>query len=347
MIWKKKKFWGTLIAVALLAYCVKDISLADLEDLSHRINIFYLVPAVICTFVFVALKGLRWRIMVLPQKRLGMVHSVTLYSAGQIVNIVMPALTGQLGRIFLFAKVEGLRKTFVFSTIVLEVLFDAITLLLFLLLTSLAFAFPEQYRSASYVISIATVAAVILLYVMLHFQNQLEAMGKHLFRNRWPGFYISVKKFMRSFTKGIELLRSSQNLAATLLLSIGYWAAHVFVVFFLFKSFGLGLPLAAAAVVMLINTLALMVPITPGNAGTFEVAVSTSLAAFSVPKSDAVMFALALHLLDILPLWVMGAGFLRLKKVSIKEIKSQHEDQRMFQSVSENGTLLDTEEEKV
>jgi len=96
--------------------------------------------------------------------------------------------------------------------------------------------------------------------------------------------------------------------------------------------------------VMIINTIALMVPITPGNAGTFEVAVSTSLAAFSVDKSEAVLFALALHILDVLPLWVMGMAFLKSKKVSIREIRAQHRDKRLTNEVDENGDLVEKEE---
>ncbi len=344
MVWKKKKFWGVLIAVALLAYCVKDVTLSELQDLYQRLNLFFLIPAVVSSFAFVMLKGLRWRIIVEPQKKIPIFRSITLYSAGQVLNILMPALTGQLGRMILFAKKEGLSKTFVFSTIVLEILFDAITLVIFLLLTSLAFVFPSEYRSVSYIICAVTLLLLGLLYVLLHYQHKVEEFWKRRCRNRWPGFYIGVKKFIRSFSKGIEMLRSSQHLAGSILISLIFWAAHMFVVYFLFLSFGFGLPLAAAAAVMIINTLALMVPITPGNAGTFEVAVSTTLLAFDVARSDAVMFALALHLLDLLPIYLLGTLFLRTEKVSIEEIKTKHEDDSLLDKVTEDGVLVDQEE---
>ena len=344
MIWKKKKFWGSLIAVGLLIYCFKDIGLDDLRSLWNRLDFIYLLPALVCAFAFVAIKALRWRLIVLPQKKISHGRAVALYSAGQIVNIVMPALTGQVGRIFLFAKFEGLRKTFVFSTIVLEILFDAITLLIILGMTSLAFAIPDRYRTAGYVLGIITIVTLAMIYVLLTCRCRFENLGRRWFRDRWPGFYISVKKFIRSFTKGMELLKSSQNIAYSVLLSFLYWTAHIFVIFFLFRSFGLGLPVGAAAMVMIINTIALMVPITPGNAGTFEVAVSTSLAAFSVDKSEAVLFALALHILDVLPLWVMGMAFLKSKKVSIREIRAQHRDKRLTNEVDENGDLVEKEE---
>ncbi|MDH4035287.1 MAG: flippase-like domain-containing protein, partial [candidate division Zixibacteria bacterium] len=120
--------------------------------------------------------------------------------------------------------------------------------------------------------------------------------------------------------------------------------AHTAVIYFLFLSFGLHLPFAAAAVVMIVNTLALLIPITPGNAGTFEVAVSTSLTAFAVGRSDAVLFAVALHIIDLLPVFVLGMSFLHMERVSIREIKSEHRDRDILDQVSENGTLIEAEE---
>ncbi len=344
MIWKKKQFWGTLIAIALLAFCVKDVTFDEIKNLYFRVDLFYLFLSLFCSFVFVVLKAVRWKIMINPQKKIALARSITLYSAGQVLNILMPALTGQVGRMFLFAKKENLRKTFIFSTIVLEILFDAITLVFFLFLTSFAFAFPVKYRSVSWIIAIVTLALLAGLYLFLRYHKSLEDYGRKFCRHRWPGFYITTKKFIRSFTKGIELLRSSKHLAGSLLISLVFWTAHMLVVFFLFKAFGFGLPLGAAAAVMIINTVALLVPITPGNAGTFEVAVSASLAAFSIGKSDAVMFALALHLIDLIPMYVLGVAFLKMEKVSIKDIKEQHEEETMLEHVNEEGALIDAEE---
>jgi len=344
MIWKKKQLWGGVIAVALLAFCLKDIRFSEIETLFRRINYLFLIPAVGSSFLFVIFRGLRWRLMVSQQKKISPFRALTLFSAGQILNIAMPALTGQVGRMFLFAKKEALKKTFVFSTMVLEVLFDAISLIVFLLLTSLAFAFPEEYRSLSITFSCLTLALLVVLYLTLHFQAGLEEFGRRHLRRRWPGPYIVIKKFIRSFMKGIELLRSSQHLLGTLVFSLVSWTFHILLIFFLFKSFGFGLPLASAATVMIINTIALAIPITPGNAGTFEVAVSTSLAAFSINRSDAVLCALALHLLDLLPTYLMGIIFLHFEKVSIKEIKTQHEGEIILDQVSEEGALLEKEE---
>ena len=163
MFWKSKQFWGTIVAVALLGYCVKDITLDELSILSQRVNYWYLLPAVCCTFLFIILKALRWQLMVSQHKKIKTPRVITLYSAGQVLNIVMPVLTGQVGRLFLFANKEGLRKTFVFSTIILEVLFDAMTLVIFLTLSSLAFGVEDEYRTAGITIAIITAVLMLLL----------------------------------------------------------------------------------------------------------------------------------------------------------------------------------------
>ncbi len=119
-----KQFWGALIGLALLAFCVRDLNFADITSLWSRINLIYLAPSIACSFMFIIFRGIRWRVILSRQSPITLNRSILLYSAGQVLNIFMPALTGQVGRLILFARKLGLRKTFVFSTIILEIVFD-------------------------------------------------------------------------------------------------------------------------------------------------------------------------------------------------------------------------------
>ena len=107
MFWKKKHFWGSLIAVALLAYCLKDVRFEDFRELGHRLDPVYFIPSVICAFLFVGTKVMRWKLMIAQQKKISVGRVLTLYSAGQILNIVMPVLTGQVGGCFCFPDARG------------------------------------------------------------------------------------------------------------------------------------------------------------------------------------------------------------------------------------------------
>jgi uncharacterized protein (TIRG00374 family) len=327
---KKKEFWGTLIALGIFLYLLKDISLTDIKRMMGHVNIYYFIPALLMQFGMVILKGIRWRTIVEKTKKIPLLKVIPLFAAGQVLNIVMPALTGQVGRLLLFSKNAGLRKTFVFSTVVMEILFDAISLLLMILLLSMAFVFPAEYRSISYIIAIATGGMFVLLYLLLTFKKKIGLLGRQHIRGRWPGVYITVKKFSLSFTKGIALLRSTQYFSRTLILSLAAWGSQILVVHFLFKAFGFHLPFITAVVIMVINTLALLIPITPGNAGTFELAVMAPLLAFNLLKADAVMYALALHLCDLIPMFVIGLFFFRSQRVTIRQFKKEGEKEEIL-----------------
>jgi uncharacterized protein (TIRG00374 family) len=344
MLLKNKQFWGSVIAILLLAWCLKDIRLAAVQSLCERVSYIYVIPTLISAFLFMATRAVRWRYLISQQKVLGWLRAIGLYSAGQTLNVIMPMLTGQVGRVILFSRKEGLRKTFVFSTIVLEVLFDALSLLVFLMLTSLAFAFPSEYRSVSYIIGTVTLLLLAALYFILHYQQRLENSTQRWWRDKRPGLYVGIRKFIRSFTKGIKLLRSSRNLGAQLCLSLLSWFFHALTIYLLFNAFGFTLPFAAAAMVMIINTLALMIPITPGNAGTFEVAVSTSLIAFGIPRSDAVLFALALHIIDLMTPLVFGYLYLHTERLSLRELRRTHHDGGLIDHVDDDGQYADDDQ---
>lgn len=342
--WKKKQFWGLIIAIILLAYCLKDISTTQIKIMYQSVNFYFLIPSLAFSFGMIIFRAVRWRVILENMKKVGLIRIISLYSAGQVVNISMPALTGQVGRLLLFAKKESLSKTYVFSTIVIEVVFDAVTMFLFIIFLSTAtFAFPPEYHSVSIILAIATGILIVLLYLILHFEKQIGVLGKKILRGRWPGVYITLKRFSKSFTKGISLLRSSQHFFRTFLYSVVSWIAHALLIYFLFKAFGFELPIIAAVVVMVLNTLALMIPITPGNAGTFELVVVAALLAYGIEKSDAILFALALHILDFIPIFIMGLFFLKSEKVDFKEIKKQGEKEEILGRVDN----LVTEEQKI
>ncbi|MFH2036221.1 MAG: lysylphosphatidylglycerol synthase transmembrane domain-containing protein [Candidatus Zixiibacteriota bacterium] len=342
---KSKEFWGTIIAVILLGYCFKGFSWTDMKTLCARVSYTYIIPVVFLEFAMVISRALRWGTIIEKTKKLSVYRLSTLFAAGQVINIVMPALTGMVGRIWLFSKKTDLKKSYIFSTVVIEVLFDAICTVLLIVILSMAFVFPEEYRSVSYIIAIATVATLILLYLILTLKDRIGNFGRKHIRSRWPGAYITLKKFANSFTQGIELLKSVKYFSRTMFLTMFSWVAHIYIAYFLFKAFGFELPLILAVVIMVINSLALMIPITPGNAGTFELAVMATLTAFHIAKSDAVLFALALHILDLIPIVVMGSLFLRTEHLTLKQIKEEGEKDEIIEE-NDDGDLPVMEMEK-
>ncbi len=315
--WKRSRhLLGVLLGLALLAYCIKDLRLADIEELGQRLNVWLVLPAIACAFGFLIMRSLRWRLLIRQQVPVTFLQSLGLFGTGNIFSISFPAGTGQLARLVLFSRKLNLRKTFVFSTIFMEVVFDALTLVIFIIATSaLAITIPErlgdyQFETIGWAISGVTLVGVVGLYVMVHNQRRLERLAGHWLRQPAPKLYIGIRKFIRSFARGVELLRSGQHTLMALGASVAARVSQLFAIWFLLEAFGIRLPFAAAAIILVVNTILLMVPITPASVGVFQFAVTTSLAAFAVPRGDSVLFALCLHLVELTPIFAVGLTWL-------------------------------------
>ncbi len=327
---RKKRFWGGLIAVAILIYLFYDLNIPRTIDVARNLNIWYLGPALICTTLLSVFKTLRWMTIVSRVRRVLFWPTLCLYATSQMIGVLLPALTGQAGRIILFSKKGNFTKTYAFSTIFLEVALDGAGLLILMLLSSTVFVFPAQYRSISYVIAAATFVLFVVFYASLQYQGALERFGHNRIRRRWPRGYLIVRKFLRSFNDGISVMKSTDKLFVTTVYTLLSWAMHIISIFFLFKMFDLTLPVWAAVVVIIINYLALMVPITPGNIGSFQLAVVGGLNLFAVNKTVAVLFSVMLYAVDMLPIIALSICFLLKERFSISEIS---EDEQLIEEV--------------
>ena len=343
-IFKKKQFWGGLIAIGILVFLFYDIDLPRILELARTLRLVYLVPVLASTACLIAFKTFRWKVIVSKVRTVKFWPTLSLYATSQLIAVLLPALTGQAGRVLLFSKKGNFSKTYCFSTIFLEVVLDGAGLITLMLLSSSVFVFPGEYRFVSYIIAGATLFVFALFYASLHFQGRLERLGHDKLRRRSLKLYLVLKKFLKSFNEGIAVMKSTDKLFFVSALTFCSWASQVGSVFFLFHMFNFHLPLWSAVVVIIINYLALMVPITPGNVGSFQLAVVAGLNIFSVPKTEAVLFSVMLYIMDMIPMIAMSSFFLFKEHFSISDISEDKELEEVEKMVVEAEVPIEGEQ---
>lgn len=325
---KKKQFWGGLIAIGILTFLFYDLNVARTYSLAKNLKLVYLAPVFLCSTLIMVFKALRWRTIVSRVRKTKFWPALTLYSTAQAIGVLLPALTGQAGRVIFFSRKVEFSKTYAFSTIFLEIVFDGAGLIVLMLISSSAFAFPPEYRKYSYMIGIATILLFVFFYLSLHFQNRMERIGRKTILPLSRRAYFVLRKFFRSFNEGLSVIKSTDKLFVVSLHTFLSWLAHVGAVFFLLLMFDFKLGISrewAAVVIIIINYLALMLPITPGNVGTFQLAVVAGLNLFGVEKTGAVLFSVILYLVDMVPIFTLSAFFLFKEKFSLWEISEDEE----------------------
>ncbi|GAB4318588.1 MAG: hypothetical protein Kow0074_07870 [Candidatus Zixiibacteriota bacterium] len=240
------------------------------------------------------------------QHKVGFKRIFMIYNVGQLLNQMFPALTGQVGRVVLFSRTLGITKTQSFTMVMLEVLFDGITLIMLIFGSSFLIVLPGWMVRGELVILLTCALLFGFLFWYLH-RGLREPNPNSWIRRRLPKRVIQEWENVRhSFHDGLHMLKSGRHLAAVVLMSLLSWIFHALMVLFLLWSFGFNFALWVAIVVLIVNTLAVMIPLTPGNIGTFQFACIVGLGFFGVDKDKALGFSLLLHAVEVAPVFILG-----------------------------------------
>ncbi|EQB64192.1 MAG: hypothetical protein RBG1_1C00001G1771 [candidate division Zixibacteria bacterium RBG-1] len=310
-IYKSKRFWGAIIAVTFLLVSFYDVNLNELIKTLGRIDLKFLLLALFFEFMIPLAKSLRWKFILDPVKKIPVREIFSLYCLGWMVNVILPALTGQVARSFMLSKKQNLAKASSFASIALEVVFDGLSLLLLMIVVSYMFAFPSWLIRGEYTLAISVSLGLAFLYFLTHNQKLFSKL-----KDKFPHKVTEkIDQISHSFSQGLQMLKSSKHIVLVTLFSILSWLSQIAVVTFLLLAFDFKIPAWSAVVIIIINALMMMFPLTPGNIGTFQVATILGLSFFNVHKTEALSFGLVLHSLDILPYLFLGSLFLYLRKL--------------------------------
>jgi uncharacterized membrane protein YbhN (UPF0104 family) len=117
----------------------------------------------------------------------------------------------------------------------------------------------------------------------------------------------ALTNFLAKLREGMASARTLPVLLTSLAASLVAWGLEINVTALSMKAVGLNLPIAASILVLVAVNLALAIPFAPpANAGTLEAGAILALLEFGVPKEQALAFALCYHLLQVVPIGIIG-----------------------------------------
>jgi len=129
------------------------------------------------------------------------------------------------------------------------------------------------------------------------------------------------------FLSGMAPLKRRLHYVQVGILSLLIWATYAFTFQLLFQAFGFvdryRLPGSAALVAMVITTISVVVPSSPGYVGSFHFLCQLALGLFSVPKGPALSYALILHAVSVFPVFFLGLYFLARDKLSLRSLRGE------------------------
>jgi uncharacterized membrane protein YbhN (UPF0104 family) len=315
------RFWvGVLVSLALLGVAFRGVPLDELRRSLVEVRPAWLVPVVVSIFVRFWLTAVRWQVLLRPVKHVGIHRLFGVTMIGFMANNVLPARLGELVRAYALGKSESLSKSLSFATIVLERVFDGLTLLGFLLV-GILFLRPGPWIVWPAIAALGLYAGVLGGLLWLR-----AGLGVGWLLDRLPGrMRRTAAELVDSFALGLDVLGDARALAVTAALSLVIWLVNAAGVWAMFVAYSLELPAYASLLVLSLVALALVLPSAPGYVGTFQLGTVAALALFAVPEATALSLSLLYHAVNYVPITLVGLAYLASMNLTLGELRAAGE----------------------
>jgi uncharacterized membrane protein YbhN (UPF0104 family) len=290
--------FGLACALFFLALACYRAPLAAVGAILARTEPFWLGAALFTYAVNLALRAWRWQVILRGVAFLPYSTVARVLLVGYGLNTIMPARIGELLRAEFFKKTYGLRRMPVLTSIVVERLFDGLTVVGCLAI-GLHFA-ARTGRPA------ATLIDVVLAGGALSFAVLALALGFGRLRpcrlcQRFP----RLADQLAAVELGLAILRSPQSVAVAILTLIIY-VPDALSLWFVVKASGLGLGLPDTLVLVGAASLSTLLPSGPAFLGTLQFAYVLAIESAGAPAVIGVAAATLAQLCILLPVAVIA-----------------------------------------
>jgi uncharacterized protein (TIRG00374 family) len=293
-------------------------------------NYYMFIPSLVMLAIALVIRTWRWHWLLYQTKTARFYSLFSSLMIGTAANMVLPARAGEFIRAYFLGRQEKISKTTAFATIVVERIFDGLTILLFLLLVViLTGAKSDEIRTVGY-LGAAFYLGVLIVLVLLYFRRDFLV---RLIEALLPQpLAAKIEGLLDAFLEGMQVMRNGRQLFMVVLLSLATWVGFAlsFWPILLAFDFGAPVPYYTAFLVIAFDALGLTIPGAPAGIGIFQYVTVVALRiAFTLSGAKlaanfgevATAFSLVLHFSQVAPEVLIGLYCFLRENVSLHEVE--------------------------
>jgi hypothetical protein len=317
---------GLIISAVALYFSFRNTNLAAVGAAFRDARYEYAVLGALLLVVGTFVRGLRWR--VLTGKRLTFADAFWLWNIGFLFNDLLPAKLGEVARSLLAGRRPGMSFTSALSSVVVERLFDMVSVVLLLAIALAGNPLPGWATQAGLLMAAFAVAGIVVLAFAARRPEGALKIGVWLFALLPMFSRERARAFLAPFVDGLGGVRDLRTFAAGLGLSFLAWALSVASGWALMAAFWTNPPAMVAILILAAAGLGVSVPSAPAGIGPFEAAVVGVLTVIHYDISLSQSYALANHAIVTVTTIVLGLIGLAREGVGFSEIARQAQGAR-------------------
>jgi uncharacterized protein (TIRG00374 family) len=312
---------GLVISILLLWLLFAKADLQALSQALRQANYAMLIPGLVAYFAGVWVRGLRWRLLLAPVADVSTLRLLRATLIGFTVNNLMVLRLGELVRALLLLRWQNVPPGATLGSIVVERLFDGLTLCAILVVAW--FWFPlSTVLSLTALIGGAVFVGGTLAMMLAAFRPALVLRLAGWVLGFLPSTLAGrLLELCSSFVDGLAVLRSGRTLVLVSALSALAWLGEALLYYFVMLGFGFNSGPLSSLLGMAAANFGIMAPSLPGFIGTFHKPLQAVLTEiFGVEHNTATSYTLVVHAALILPVVALGSYLLWREGLSVMEI---------------------------
>lgn len=318
---------GIVVSVGCFAWSLKGTNAEQLKAGFSGANYWTLPVMLLLLFGFYWLKTVRWCWLLAPVTPLTVRQLFPPMMIGFAANNLLPAHLGEFIRVFVVRKKYGVPASTVFSTVVLERIFDVLAILA-LFGVGLLFAgdLPENYRKGAMLLAVFAGCVVVAVVVYLIWTDIFLRFMSWCFS--WfpflpPKLTTGVLEMLKKGADGLAALRSGKAVLVIAITSLIQWLLNGMIAYVALKAFHIDVTLATGLIVTGVTAFGVTIPSTPGYFGVIQMCFQVSMNAQEIrPDPSLVLGASVYYQMSMyIPVTMLGLYFVHQLGLSLKDLR--------------------------
>ncbi|MBI4800134.1 MAG: flippase-like domain-containing protein [Desulfarculus sp.] len=333
----KQYLAGLVISAGAVYLFLKVVDLGQMSEALSRMHLVYLIPCAILYLAHYVFRALRWRFLMRPVASVGFKPLLSAMLIGFLGNNLLPAHLGEFVRAYVLGRGRGISKSSIMATIVMERVYDGLTVLFLLMLVLLFMDLPDRgvegslltaqgLRTAGW-LGLAVFAGLMAGLQLLRWQQERVLGWLSWCLRPLPERITRRALEMASAFAGGLALASRRDLLAVLANSLLTWVFLGLWAWSLFPAFDLDLGIMAGVLLEVVVALALLIPSAPAFLGTFHLAAAFTLGYLGAGTGVAGSYAMVLWLVQFVLTNLLGLYFLWSEGLGWKALSKGGEDE--------------------
>jgi len=310
---------------------------AHIADVNIPLFLLLVIPLFVIGYV---VRAARWHVLIAREKiNVRFRNLVAANIIGFTVNFVFPGRIGELVRPLYLARKERLKTGFAVGTVVVERLFDMVTLclLLGLFLTArplFAGSWPIGTEAGERltvlgILGISVAAALLAVILLLYFQkDRALRIAGFVCRPLPEKTRAAVQRALCEFIEGLKFFRTVRQLALYAVMSLIVWLWIVLCYWVFFAAYHVRVPYFLVIPYVFLTAIGASIP-TPGMVGGFHYFSKLGMVLLlRLDPGRAAGLTVVFHAVQIAVTCALGYAILAREGLSLLQLKRMGENEK-------------------